>query len=213
MTWPARITEKEMAQAVRESEERYARWRRRRSTTACWDWDLVKAPSITRRAENRCWASAAPRSVTGPRNGSTECTPTDRAPLLGELSARLRPAALAYQRAPGQSRGRSLQMGPVPRSGRPRGRGARHPDSGLADRHHRALPSRGALYATRLCSNSLTGLPNRVLFMDRLSQAVANAKRRPGYTYTVLWLEPRQFQKPQRQSRSSVRRQSARPGG
>ncbi len=37
--------------------------------------------------------------------------------------------------------------------------------------------------------DSLTGLPNRVLFMDRLSQAVATAKRRLGYTYTVLWLD------------------------
>jgi diguanylate cyclase (GGDEF)-like protein len=37
--------------------------------------------------------------------------------------------------------------------------------------------------------DSLTGLPNRVLLMDRLSQAVANAKRRSGYWFTVLWLD------------------------
>jgi diguanylate cyclase (GGDEF)-like protein len=37
--------------------------------------------------------------------------------------------------------------------------------------------------------DSLTGLPNRVLFLDRLAQAVATAKRQRGYSYTVLWLD------------------------
>jgi diguanylate cyclase (GGDEF)-like protein/PAS domain S-box-containing protein len=37
--------------------------------------------------------------------------------------------------------------------------------------------------------DSLTGLPNRVLFVDRLSQAISSAKRNPAYYYAVLWLD------------------------
>ena len=37
--------------------------------------------------------------------------------------------------------------------------------------------------------DALTGLPNRVLFLDRLSQALANSKRRAGSTFTVFWLD------------------------
>ena len=35
----------------------------------------------------------------------------------------------------------------------------------------------------------MTGLPNRTLFLDRLTQALANSKRRSNHTYTVLWLD------------------------
>ena len=37
--------------------------------------------------------------------------------------------------------------------------------------------------------DSLTSLPNRALFLDRLTQALANSKRRSNHTYTVLWLD------------------------
>ncbi|HYA45298.1 MAG TPA: EAL domain-containing protein, partial [Acidimicrobiales bacterium] len=37
--------------------------------------------------------------------------------------------------------------------------------------------------------DSLTGLPNRALFLDRLSQAIARSERQPEYSYAVLWLD------------------------
>jgi diguanylate cyclase (GGDEF)-like protein/PAS domain S-box-containing protein len=41
--------------------------------------------------------------------------------------------------------------------------------------------------------DALTGLPNRSLFMDRLSQAMAFARRRDGYRYAVLFLDIDRF--------------------
>lgn len=41
--------------------------------------------------------------------------------------------------------------------------------------------------------DSLTDLPNRVLFMDRLSQAMQRAKRRKNYMYAVLFLDLDRF--------------------
>jgi diguanylate cyclase (GGDEF)-like protein/PAS domain S-box-containing protein len=41
--------------------------------------------------------------------------------------------------------------------------------------------------------DALTGLPNRTLFMDRLSQAMAFARRRDGYRYAVLFLDIDRF--------------------
>lgn len=41
--------------------------------------------------------------------------------------------------------------------------------------------------------DSLTGLPNRALFMDRLGQAVERAKRHPDYRFAVLFLDLDRF--------------------
>ncbi len=41
--------------------------------------------------------------------------------------------------------------------------------------------------------DGLTGLPNRVLFMDRLGQAIEYTKRRPDYLFSVLFLDLDQF--------------------
>ena len=41
--------------------------------------------------------------------------------------------------------------------------------------------------------DGLTGLPNRVLFMDRLGRAIEYSKRRPDYLFSVLFLDLDQF--------------------
>lgn len=41
--------------------------------------------------------------------------------------------------------------------------------------------------------DALTGLPNRVLFMDRLGQAIKSAKRRQNYLFAVLFLDIDRF--------------------
>ena len=47
--------------------------------------------------------------------------------------------------------------------------------------------------------DGLTGSPNRALFIDRLTQALANSKRRANHTYTVLWLDLDGFKDIERQ--------------
>ena len=49
------------------------------------------------------------------------------------------------------------------------------------------------LLAHTALHDSLTDLPNRVLFMDRLSQAMQRAKRHKGYKYAVLFLDLDRF--------------------
>ncbi|OAB61513.1 hypothetical protein AY599_05785 [Leptolyngbya valderiana BDU 20041] len=41
--------------------------------------------------------------------------------------------------------------------------------------------------------DALTGLPNRTLFMERLSQAIAYKKRQPNYSFAVLYLDLDRF--------------------
>ena len=41
--------------------------------------------------------------------------------------------------------------------------------------------------------DSLTGLPNRLLFLDRLSQAIARRKRHPGNGFAVLFIDLDRF--------------------
>jgi diguanylate cyclase (GGDEF)-like protein len=41
--------------------------------------------------------------------------------------------------------------------------------------------------------DAMTGLPNRVLFLDRLGQSIRSGKRRPDYTFAVLFIDVDQF--------------------
>lgn len=41
--------------------------------------------------------------------------------------------------------------------------------------------------------DAMTGLPNRILMMDRLGQAIQRAKRRPGYLFAILFLDLDRF--------------------
>ncbi len=65
----------------------------------------------------------------------------------------------------------------------------RRPGRRGARGHHPAQDGRGAGWSTRRTTTSLTGLPNRALFTDRLSQAVARARRAGGPPFAVLFLD------------------------
>jgi len=127
----------------------------------------------------------------------------DRPGLMAELaSLRLGEQSSILPRAPGQDQGRWIYMGSLPGAGRARGGQARHSyRRSLTDVTERRLLEerlrQQALY------DSLTSLPNRVLFLDRLAQAIANTKRRSEHLYRAV-ARPGRLQDPKRQPRHQM---------
>ncbi|MGC8626732.1 MAG: diguanylate cyclase domain-containing protein [Acidimicrobiales bacterium] len=191
-TWAALFAEvldhAAVTSSLRQSEERYA-LAVRAANDGLWDWDLQS---------DRVYYSDRWKEMLGYGTGEVSDQPVewlgrvhpdDRPSLLGELSELklgVRDNVLIEHRLMAKDGSyiwalcRALA---VPGGGLP----ARRLVGSLTDvteRHtledqlrHQAL------------FDSLTGLPNRVLFVDRLSQSISNAKRRSGYGYAVLWLD------------------------
>ncbi|HET9060991.1 MAG TPA: diguanylate cyclase, partial [Acidimicrobiales bacterium] len=180
--------EREMAQAVRESEERYA-LAARAANDGLWDWDLDRGSVYysSRWAEMLGYPDGA--IANKPEEWLDRVHPDDRPGLMSELVALKlgeQTSILHEHRVVTREGGyiwvlcRGLA---VPGTGKP----ATRIVGSLTDVTERHLLEerlrQQALY------DALTGLPNRVLFLDRLSQALANTRRRAGSTYTVLWLD------------------------
>jgi diguanylate cyclase (GGDEF)-like protein/PAS domain S-box-containing protein len=180
--------EREMAQAVRESEERYA-LAARAANDGMWDWDLDRGTVYY----SSRWSEMLgyPDDAIGdrPEEWLDRVHAEDRPGLMSELVAvKLGERASVLH----EHRVRTLDGSyiwvmcrglAVPGVGRP----ATRIVGSLTDVTGRRLLEerlrQQALY------DSLTGLPNRVLFLDRLAQALANSKRRASSNYTVLWLD------------------------
>ncbi len=180
--------EKEMAQAVRESEERYA-LAARAANDGLWDWDLARGTVYYSPRWKEMLGYAAAEIGDRPDEWLKRVHPEDSASLLAALSALKsgeQPSLVNEHRVrggDGHYKWALCRGLAVPGSGTP----ATRIVGSLTDVTERHLLEERLRHQALF--DSLTGLPNRVLFMDRLSQAVANAKRRPGYTYTVLWLD------------------------
>ena len=180
--------EREMAQAVRESEERYA-LAARAANDGLWDWDLDKGTVYYSSRWSEMLGYTEDSIGNSPEEWLGRVHPEDRGALLAEIvGLKLgEQASILHEHRVKASDGGYLWLQcrglAVPGLGRP----ATRIVGSLTDiTEQRLLEERlrqQALY------DSLTGLPNRALFLDRLTQALANSKRRSNHTYTVLWLD------------------------
>ncbi len=180
--------EKEMARAVRESEERYA-LAAEAANDGLWDWDLGTG---TMYYSSRCKLLIGPGEQEvgrGPEEWLDRVHPEDAPALLAQFEELKAGRAAAFTnehrlRATDGSYRWALARGlAVPGTGRP----AQRVVGALTDvNERRELEERlrqQALY------DPVTGLANRVLFLDRLAQAMAATRRRPRLSYAVLWLD------------------------
>jgi diguanylate cyclase (GGDEF)-like protein/PAS domain S-box-containing protein len=180
--------EREMAEAVRQSEERYA-LAARAANDGLWDWDL---------AANSIYFSPRWKQMLGydeqaisdnPDEWLSRVHPEDRKELMGALAEHRRgkqgPFEVEHRvrAADGSFRWVLCRGLCVPDGGRP----ATRVVGSLADINERRALEKQLVH--QALHDHLTGLPNRALFLDRLSQCLAYARRSPGYEYAVLWLD------------------------
>jgi diguanylate cyclase (GGDEF)-like protein/PAS domain S-box-containing protein len=180
--------ERDMADAVRQSEERYA-IAARAVNDGIWDWDLRTSTVYY----SSRWKDVLgyPEDAIGnsPEEWMSRVHPDDRVPLEGALAERRRGQRGAFEiehrvRAADDTYRWVLCRGlAVPEDGQPATRLVGSLTDVTERRSLEAQLMHQALY------DGLTGLPNRALFLDRLSQAIAHARRGPGYEYAVLWLD------------------------
>jgi diguanylate cyclase (GGDEF)-like protein/PAS domain S-box-containing protein len=180
--------ERELAATIKQSEERYA-LAARAANDGLWDWDL---------AAGTIYYSTRWREMLGFADDAIGNTPEE---WLDRVHPEDKPALLAALGQP--SRG---SLGPFENEHRIlsadgayqwvlcRGLGV-SPDGGPVNRLVGSLSdimARRSLEEQLLQQalyDSLTGLPNRALFLDRLSQSIAQTRRSRGHNYAVLWLD------------------------
>ena len=128
--------EREMAQAVRESEERYA-LAARAANDGLWDWDLDKGTVYYSARWSEMLGYTEDAIGTNPEEWLDRVHPEDRAALMAELvGLKLGEQASILQRAPRQVERRRLPVVAVPGPGSARPRPARDADRRLTHRHH-----------------------------------------------------------------------------
>jgi len=180
--------EKEMAQAVRQSEERYA-LAASAANDGLWDWDLRAGKVYYSSRWKQILAYAEDAIGTSPEEWLSRVHPEDRPSLRRVIAEHRSGRGGAFEH---EHRVRASDGGY--RWVLCRGLGVPGDDglvvrlvgslTGIDDKHAMAEKLKH-----QALHDSLTGLPNRLLFLDRLSQVIARSRRRPGYEYAVLWLD------------------------
>jgi diguanylate cyclase (GGDEF)-like protein/PAS domain S-box-containing protein len=174
----SQLSHKRAEQALRESEERYA-LAARGANDGLWDWNL---------AENTIYFSPRWKAMLGypeselmdnPEEWFSRIHEADREQVRRRISAHLTGATPHFE-----SEARMRHQDGVFRWMLSRG---------IMVRDAQGKPLRMAGSQTDITegkvADPLTGLPNRLLFMDRLSQLIEHGRRHKGFLFAVLFLD------------------------
>ncbi len=169
-------------EALRESEERYS-LAARGANDGLWDWDL-RSDEIYFSPRWKGMLGLMESEVSNhPEEWFGRVHPEDLERLRADLDAHLQGAALHFEN----------EYRLIHRDGTVRWMLTR----GLAVRGHDGKAYRIAGSQTdttgRKAYDALTGLPNRMLFLDRLAISLARAKRHPDSLFAVLFLDLDRF--------------------
>jgi len=187
------ITERKHAEeALRESEERYA-LAARGANDGLWDWDL-RSNAIYYSDRWKAMLGYAAREISShPEEWFSRVHPDDRNEIEAKIAAHLN----------GHNPHFVFEYRIMHRDGTFRWVLSR----GLAVRNKQNPASRMSGSQTDITSrkkaeeqlvydafhDTLTGLPNRALFLDRIQHVIEGSRRRPGSLYAVLFLDMDRF--------------------
>jgi diguanylate cyclase (GGDEF)-like protein/PAS domain S-box-containing protein len=180
--------ERDLVEEIRVSEERYA-LAAGAANDGLWDWDVAAATIYYSSRWKAMLGYTADEIGETPAEWFSRVHPEDRVTLEELVAARLRGEQASMEcehrirASDGSYRWVLCRALAVPGMGR---RATRLVGSLTDITERKELEGRlrqAALY------DSLTGLPNRSLFMDRMARALGRARRIPGYQFSVLFLD------------------------
>jgi diguanylate cyclase (GGDEF)-like protein/PAS domain S-box-containing protein len=187
------ITPRKRAEAaVRRSEERYA-LAARGANDGLWDWNLAEGAIYFSPRFKEILGHAESEIAARPAEWWTRVHPDDRDPLGMAIVAHLEGMSTHFElehrvrHRDGSWRWVLARGLAVPDD---EGRASRFAGS-LTDITERKQLADQAMHDA--FHDSLTGLPNRALFLDRLGRAVERAKRHEGHSFAVLVVDLDRF--------------------
>jgi diguanylate cyclase (GGDEF)-like protein/PAS domain S-box-containing protein len=178
----SQLARKRAEEALRQSEERYA-LAARGANDGLWDWCLET---------NRLYFSPRWKSMLGYNNDEVKDTiedwllrvhPDDRERVKSELADHRAGYSLEFE-----SEHRMLHSSGAYRWVLSRGLAVRSPKGEIV----RMAGSQTDITENRV-SDSLTGLPNRILFAERLSRSLDRSRRDRNFNFAVLFLDLDRF--------------------